>query len=145
MLLGIFNFCKENNSPSAVSVCEVNKHPYLMYHRNKSFNLKPFIKNRPKFSGRQDFNPLYITNGALYLAKVEWLLKKKNFISNGDDYQILFTANGDKSRIISNTSKKLGIKISKIGKITSNKHNSIIIDQKGRELLVKKKGYKHEF
>lgn len=79
---GIFNFCKENNSPSAVSVCEVNKHPYLMYHRNKSFNLKPFIKNRPKFSGRQDFNPLYITNGALYLAKVEWLLKKKNFIGS---------------------------------------------------------------
>ena len=65
--------------------------------------------------------------------------------SNGDDYQILFTANVDKSRIISNTSKKLGIKISKIGKITSNKHKSIIIDQKGRELLVKKKGYRHEF
>ena len=78
-----------------------------------------------------------------YLKKNK--LKKRDFISNGDDYQILFTANVDKSRIISNTSKKLGIKISKIGKITSNKHNSIIIDQKGRELLVKKKGYRHEF
>ena len=72
-------------------------------------------------------------------------LKKKNFISNGDDYQILFTANADKSRIISNTSKKLGIKISKIGEITSNKHKSNIIDQKGSKLLVKKKGYRHEF
>ena len=72
-------------------------------------------------------------------------LKKKNFISNGDDYQILFTANADKSRIISNTSKKLGIKISKIGKITSKKHKSNIIDQKGSKLLVKKKGYRHEF
>tara|TARA_B100000965_G_scaffold63517_1_gene49299 strand:+ start:401 stop:1360 length:960 start_codon:yes stop_codon:yes gene_type:complete len=78
-----------------------------------------------------------------YLKKNK--LKKIDFISNGDDYQILFTANVDKSRIIYNTSKKLGIKISKIGKITSNKHNSIIIDQKGRELLVKKKGYRHEF
>tara|TARA_B100001113_G_scaffold13882_1_gene10650 strand:- start:197 stop:1156 length:960 start_codon:yes stop_codon:yes gene_type:complete len=78
-----------------------------------------------------------------YLKKNK--LKKRDFISNGDDYQILFTANVDKSRIIYNTSKKLGIKISKIGKITSNKHNSIIIDQKGRELLVKKKGYRHEF
>ena len=72
-------------------------------------------------------------------------LKKKNFISNGDDYQILFTANADKSRIISNTSKKLGIKISKIGEITSNKHKSNIIYQKGSKLLVKKKGYRHEF
>ena len=72
-------------------------------------------------------------------------LKKNLFISNGDDYQILFTAGVDKSRIISNTSKKLGIKISKIGKINSNKHKSIVIDQKGRKLLVKKKGYRHEF
>ena len=78
-----------------------------------------------------------------YLKKNK--LKKRDFISNGDDYQILFTANVDKSRIIYNTSKKLGIKISKIGKITSNKHKSIIIDEKGRELLVKKKGYRHEF
>ena len=72
-------------------------------------------------------------------------LKKKNFISHGDDYQILFTANVDKSRIISNTSKKLGIKISKIGKITSNQNKSIIIDQKGRKLPLKNKGYKHQF
>ena len=77
---GIFNFCIKNNCPSAVSVCEVNKHPYHMYHMNKSFNLKPFIKDRPKLSARQDFSPLYITNGALYLAKVDWLLKNKNFI-----------------------------------------------------------------
>ena len=44
-------------------------------------------------------------------------LKKSNFVSNGDDYQILFTAGVDKSRIIERTSKKLGIKISKIGKL----------------------------
>ena len=35
---------------------------------------------------------------------------------SGDDYQILFTASPSKSRIISNISKQLGIKISKIGK-----------------------------
>ena len=44
-------------------------------------------------------------------------LKKLDFISKGDDYQILFTAGVDRSRIIKSTSKKLGIKISKIGKI----------------------------
>ena len=72
-------------------------------------------------------------------------LKKLNFISNGDDYQILFTASADKSRIISATSKNLGIKISKIGKIGSNNKKSIIIDQKGEHLLIKKQGYKHQF
>ena len=72
-------------------------------------------------------------------------LRKSNFISNGDDYQILFTAGVDKSRIILNTSKKLGIKISKIGKITSNKEKSIIINQKDQHLLIKSHGYKHQF
>jgi len=72
-------------------------------------------------------------------------LKKTDFISNGDDYQILFTASADKSRIISATSKNLGIKISKIGKIGSNNKKSHIIDQKGEYLLIKKQGYKHQF
>ena len=72
-------------------------------------------------------------------------LKKSNFISNGDDYQILFTAGVDKSRIIENTSKRLGIKISKIGKIRRNNEKSSIINQKGEYLVVKNTGYKHQF
>jgi len=78
-----------------------------------------------------------------YLKKND--LKKSNFISNGDDYQILFTAGVDKSRIIDNTSKRLGIKISKIGKIRRNNEKSSFIDQKGEHLLVKNSGYKHQF
>ena len=79
----------------------------------------------------------------IYLKKND--LKKSNFISNGDDYQILFTASPDKSRIIKNTSKKLGIKISRIGKISSYKKKSFLINQKGEYLLVKNSGYKHQF
>ena len=72
-------------------------------------------------------------------------LKKLNFISNGDDYQVLFTASAKKSRIIKNTSKKLGIKISRIGKIIPNNLKSSLISQKGEYLLVKNSGYKHQF
>ena len=72
-------------------------------------------------------------------------LKKSNFISNGDDYQILFTAGVDKSRIIESTSKKLGIKISKIGKIRRNNEKPVFINKKGEHLLVKSSGYKHQF
>ena len=78
-----------------------------------------------------------------YLKKC--VLKKSNFISNGDDYQVLFTASADKSRIIKNLSKKLGIKISRIGKIMPKNIKSSIIDQKGVHLLVKNSGYKHQF
>jgi len=72
-------------------------------------------------------------------------LKKLNFISNGDDYQILFTAGVDKSRIIKSTSKKLGTKISKIGKIRRINEKPVIIDKKGKLLLIKSSGYIHQF
>ena len=72
-------------------------------------------------------------------------LNKISHISQGDDYQILFTASNLKSRIISNISKSLGIKISKIGKICSINHKSQIIDQKGNKITLKNKGYNHNF
>ncbi len=75
----------------------------------------------------------------------EHKLNKSQFISNGDDYQVLFTASINKSRIITNTFKKLGVKISKIGKICSIKHKSVIIDQKGQQIAIKDKGYIHQF
>ena len=72
-------------------------------------------------------------------------LKKLDFISKGDDYQILFTASKKKARIIERTFKSLGIKISKIGKICSSDQKSQIIDEKGNKTNIKNKGYLHKF
>ncbi len=72
-------------------------------------------------------------------------LKKIDFISKGDDYQILFTASKKKARIIERTFKSLGIKISKIGKICSSNQKSQIIDEKGNKITIKNKGYFHKF
>ena len=71
--------------------------------------------------------------------------KKSQLISNGDDYQILFTASPNKARIIENKSKLLQVKITKIGKIISGLKKSLIIDQKGKQILIKNKGYTHQF
>jgi len=71
--------------------------------------------------------------------------KKMNFVSKGDDYQILFTASKKKSRIIKRTFKSLGIKISKIGNISSGTQKSQIIDEKGNKIAIKNKGYVHNF
>ena len=72
-------------------------------------------------------------------------LNKINLISNGDDYQVLFTAGIDKARIIQNASKTTGIKITKIGKIVSGKDRSLIFDQKDKQIQAKSKGYIHQF
>ena len=73
------------------------------------------------------------------------LIKKINCISKGDDYQILFTAKPSKSNIINKTSKTLGIKISKIGKICSSSYASEIISEKKAKITPKNKGYYHTF
>ena len=72
-------------------------------------------------------------------------LNKINLVSKGDDYQILFTASKKKSRIIKRTSKSLGIKISKIGNISSGAQKSQIIDEKGNKIDIKNKGHFHNF
>ena len=66
-------------------------------------------------------------------------------ISNGDDYQVLFTADANKARIIQIASKTTGIKITKIGKIVSGKDRSVIFDEKDKQIQAKSKGYIHQF
>ena len=72
-------------------------------------------------------------------------LNKKNYVSQGDDYQILFTASSTKSRIIRNIAKSLKIKISKIGKICSGSQISQIFDENMKKTKLKHKGYYHNF
>ncbi len=92
---------------------------------------------------------IYISNIPISknLKKIIFLkkLKKINFVSKGDDYQILFTASKKKSRIIKRTFKFLGIKISKIGNISSGAQKSQIIDEKGNKIAIKNKGHFHSF
>ena len=73
------------------------------------------------------------------------LVKKISCVSNGDDYQILFTASQSKSGVIAKISRSLGIKISKIGKICSHSQKSQIIDEKNKKIALKNKGYFHRF
>ena len=100
--------------------------------------------NKQKLSYRLDLSSIPISKNLNKLI-IQKKLDKISFISQGDDYQILFTANSSKSRIINKTAKSLGIKISKIGKICSSIQKSQIIDQKGNKIAIKNKGYYHQF
>lgn len=77
---GIWQLCQERGALSAVSVSEVEKHPYWMYLCNSAQRLEPFIKGRPNVTQRQNLQPAYALNGALYLAKTDWLLEQQDFI-----------------------------------------------------------------
>jgi thiamine-monophosphate kinase len=100
--------------------------------------------NKQNLSYTINENKIPISKNLKILIKSK-KIKKLNMISNGDDYQILFTANSSKRRIISNISKNLSVKITKIGKINSSSKKCTIISQKGRQLVIKNKGYAHLF
>ena len=100
--------------------------------------------NYQKLSYKVNLDDIPISKNLKKLIEIK-RLKKKSFISQGDDYEILFTASPQKFRIISAISKSLSIKISKIGKIYKHSQKSLIIDKKHEKIEIKDKGYYHRF
>ena len=72
-------------------------------------------------------------------------LSKINYISNGDDYQILFTASKNKMGIIKKIASNYRVKLTKIGSIQSYVEKSSIIGGKNHQISLKNKGYFHKF
>jgi thiamine-monophosphate kinase len=124
---------------------------YLLKYANSSIDVSDgLIDDLSKMINRQNLSFHLFENKIPISKNLNNLIKKQklnkiNLISNGDDYQVLFTADLNKSRIIQNASKSTGIKITKIGKIVSGKDRSSIIDEKGKQIRAKSKGYIHKF
>ena len=100
--------------------------------------------NKQKLSYKVYLEDIPVSNNVKKLI-FKKKLNKISLITEGDDYQILFTAKPSKARIINKTANSMGIKISNIGKICSNLQKSQIIDQKGKKIALKTKGYLHKF
>ena len=79
----------------------------------------------------------------LYLKRTK--RNKLNFISNGDDYQILFTASKKKRNLIKKISKVTSTKVSIVGNIKNNLVPGSIKLINGKFGLPKKLGYIHNF
>ncbi len=78
-----------------------------------------------------------------YLSKSK--KKKINFISKGDDYQILFTSPKSKRNYIQKFFKKMNQKVTLIGNLTKDAKNNEIIDGDKRIKHTFNEGYSHNF
>ena len=129
----------------------LNLTKYLLKFANSSIDVSDgLIDDLAKMINRQSLSFHLFENKIPVSNKLSNLIKKQrlnkiNLISNGDDYQVLFTADIKKARIIQKASKTTGIKITKIGKIVSGKDRSLIFDKKGKQIRAKSKGYIHRF
>ncbi len=157
-LLAIKNKIKLNNS---LKKYFINKYYMPEIQHKLIFKLKSFANtsidisdgvitdlekmiNFQKFSYKLNLKHIPISNNLKKIINIK-KLKKINFISNGDDYQILFTASKNKRRIIKNIALKNRIKITNIGKIQSINKKSSIVNEKNIKIMLKNKGYIHEF
>ena len=90
------------------------------------------------------FDKIPLSNNLKSIIKSKNLIKK-NLISKGDDYQVLFTSSRRYRSFIKKISSLKKLKITRIGKILHCKHKSSIIDRKGRQIEISNKGYLHTF
>jgi len=109
---------------------------FINKHTNTSIDLSDGLFsdinkmiNKKNLSFEIDLNEVPISNKLSKLISLK-KVKLENVVSQGDDYQILFSANKSKSRIINQISKSSKIKITKIGKIISKQKGPLIIDKK---------------
>jgi len=75
-----FKILTVSGANSCVSMCLAEESPFWMYRVRENMQLESLLPDQ-NVSRRQDLPPVYVLNGAIYLARVSWLLQSRNFIS----------------------------------------------------------------
>jgi CMP-N,N'-diacetyllegionaminic acid synthase len=74
--------CFEKNANACVSVTEPDKSPFWMYTLSEHNQMNPLMESHVFFLRRQDMPKTVALNGAVYVAKRDWLLLNRSFMSN---------------------------------------------------------------
>ncbi len=69
------------DASTCVSVCRVTESPYWMFTLCADNQLRSLLPET-QITRRQDLPLVYIPNGAMYLARTEWLKQHRKFISH---------------------------------------------------------------
>jgi len=78
---GCIEKCISANAESCVSIVEPEKSPYWMLQLSEQSILEPLLDAKYLTKRRQELPLVYVPNGAIYVCKVEWLIKSKNLFS----------------------------------------------------------------
>lgn len=66
---------------SLVGVCEATESPYRMYVRTMQGCIEPLLGDRDQFQRRQDLPEVLVENGAMYIVRVESLVRHRSFVA----------------------------------------------------------------
>jgi CMP-N,N'-diacetyllegionaminic acid synthase len=70
-----------SGAPACVSVCLSEHSPYWMFLLDDNQTLTPLVETPAGVTRRQELPPVYVLNGAIYVADTAWLRKSRAFVT----------------------------------------------------------------
>lgn len=70
-----------SGAPACISVTIAEPSPCWMFRMDAATRLRPLLDEGPLPTRRQDLVPVYVINGAIYVAAVDWLRQHRTFVT----------------------------------------------------------------
>ena len=74
--------CENLGAPACLSVTTPSKSPYWMYRMDENGHLRHLLETPVPANRRQELPEAYVPNGAVYVARIDWLRSHRNFMSD---------------------------------------------------------------
>lgn len=78
---GAIERCLDNDWPCLISVTEPEKSPYYVFTLDQGGVMSPVIRQESFHTRRQDLPKTFAPNGAVYVAKCDWLAATRSYLT----------------------------------------------------------------
>ena len=72
----------KNNATALISVCEIDNKILKAFKQNKDTFIEGISNNKYPFMRRQDLPKIYLSNGSIYIIKIDEFLINNSFHTN---------------------------------------------------------------
>ncbi len=73
----------QRKAPACVSLMLAEQTPYWMFRLGEQGTLSNLLPADERPARRQDLPPVYVLNGAIYAAHIDWLRRQRSFVAEG--------------------------------------------------------------
>ncbi len=73
--------CVRHGAPACVSLCAADKPPFWMHGLDDRLRLQPILPAYQGASRRQDLPRAFAVNGAVYVARTDWVRTQESFVT----------------------------------------------------------------
>lgn len=78
---GAVRLCVDSGAPACVSVCRPDKPPHWTFELADGARMRPLMPDHYLIPRRQELPPAYAVNGAIYVARCDWIVNQPSFVS----------------------------------------------------------------